>query len=50
MTLNRLASLLFRASVRVRDVQAVRRHRVAQRLVNRAMGRTFGRATRRLWR
>lgn len=50
MTLSRLAAALTRGARLVRDVNAVRRGRVRQRLVNRAIGRFVGRTLRPVWR
>jgi hypothetical protein len=50
MTLSQLATLFGRAAVYTRDVNALRRGRLAERLANRLMGRLVSRAMRRAWR
>jgi hypothetical protein len=50
MTLSQLARLFGRAAVYTRDVNAVRRGRIGERLVNRVAGRLVSRAMRRVWR
>jgi hypothetical protein len=50
MTLSRFATGLNRWARIARDVNAVRRGRIGQRLVNRAIGRTVGRLLRGVWR
>jgi hypothetical protein len=50
MTLAQLARLLGKASVYARDVNAVARGRVGERLANRVIGRAVSRALRRVWR
>lgn len=49
MTLSQLARLLSRGAVITRDVNAVRRGRVAQRVGNRLMGKAIGRTMRGRW-
>jgi hypothetical protein len=49
-TLSKLARGLARAAVLVRDVNAVQRGRIVERLTNRVIGRLLGRATRGVWR
>jgi hypothetical protein len=49
MTLSKLARLFYRASVITRDLNAVSRHRVAKRIVNRQIGRMFGRVARKVF-
>lgn len=50
MTLSRFASVLTRSARLVRDVNAVRRGRVVQRVENRVLGRLAGRVLRKVWR
>lgn len=50
MSLSKLARWLGKASVRTRDVNAVAKGRVPQRVANRVMGRAASRAMRKLWR
>lgn len=50
MTLNQLARLFHKAEVITRDVNAVKRGRVVQRVENRIIGRAIGRVTRSWWR
>lgn len=49
MTLSQLARALGKAAVYTRDINAVRRGRVAERVGNRLMGRTINRAMRGRW-
>lgn len=49
MTLSQFASLLGRAAIYTRDINAVRRGRVAERLGNRVIGGTFSRLMRGRW-
>ena len=46
MTLSQLARLLGKASVYTRDINAVKRGRIAQRVGNRVVGRTISSAMR----
>jgi hypothetical protein len=50
MNLSKLASLLSKAAVYTRDVNAVTRRRTSQRVANRMIGRAANKALRRLWR
>lgn len=50
MTFSQLARLLGKASMYTRDVNAVRRGRLGERLANRIIGRAVSRAMRRVWR
>jgi len=50
VSLSKIASAFHRAEVTTRDVQAVRRGRVPQRVVNRVTGKAVGRIMRRVWR
>lgn len=50
MTLGRFASLLTRGARIARDVNAVRRGRVVERVENRLLGRFAGRLLRKVWR
>lgn len=50
MTLGSLAQLFIRAARVLRDVNAVRRGRIWQRIANRLIGKGIGRASRPLWR
>lgn len=50
MNLSQLARFLHRAEVITRDVNAVKKGRVVQRVENRIIGRAVGRAMRGLWR
>lgn len=50
MTLPQWARLFGKASVYTRDVNAVARGRLPERLANRVMGRVVSRAMRRVWR
>jgi hypothetical protein len=47
---SKLARTLGKASVLARDVNAVQRGRVGQRLVNRVVGRQVNKLTKGLWR
>lgn len=49
MTLNKLSRWLFLASRTARDVNAVRRGKVAQRVGNRIMGRATSKLMRGVW-
>lgn len=49
MTLAQLANALTRGAVIVRDVNAVQRGRVTQRIGNRLIGKAFGRTMRGRW-
>lgn len=48
-TLNRLSRALHLTNRTVRDVNAVKRGKVAQRVGNRVMGRLTSKAMKRLW-
>lgn len=50
MTLSRFISLLTKLTRLLRDVNAVRRGRVAQRVYNRTVGSIVARGMRRVWR
>lgn len=50
MTLSQLARALSRGAVLARDVNAVRRRRVRERIINRGLGYALGRASRGMWR
>ena len=49
MSIARTRRTLYRSARVLGDVQAVRRGRVSQRLVNRGLGRLVGRLLSRLW-
>jgi hypothetical protein len=49
MTLNQLSRKLVKANTLIRDVNAVKRGKIAQRLVNRALARGVNRSMRRVW-
>lgn len=50
MSINRARKATRRATVILGDVQAVKRGRILERLVNRLLGRGVSRAMRRAWR
>ena len=50
MNLSRLARVFGKASVYTRDVNAVARGRLGERLANRLLGRAVSRALRGVWR
>lgn len=50
MTLGQLASIMTRGAQIVRDVNAVKRGRVVQRVENKIIGRLVSRQLRRVWR
>ena len=50
MSLSAFRSFLYTFARFLGDVQAVRRGRIGQRIVNRVIGRIGGRVMRRLWR
>lgn len=50
MNLSKLARTLGKASVVVRDVNAVQRGRIGQRVVNRVAGRAASKLMRGVWR
>jgi hypothetical protein len=49
MNLSQLARLFGKAAVITRDVNAVKKGRIGQRLYNRAIGRVNSRIMRRFW-
>lgn len=49
MNLSKLARLFGQAAVVTRDVNAVKRGRIVQRIGNRVVGRAISKSTRRLW-
>lgn len=50
MTLSKLARALGKAAVITRDVNAVARGRIGQRIVNRVVGRKVAKVMRSVWR
>jgi hypothetical protein len=50
MTLSQLARLLGKAATITRDVNAIKRGRVQERIYNRAIGRVNSRIMRKFWR
>lgn len=49
MRLSQVARAFQKAAVITRDINAVKRHRVAKRIINRQIGRLVGRQLRRLF-
>ncbi len=50
MNFSKIARTLDKAAVIARDLNAIKRGRIGQRLVNRAMGKALGKATNGIWR